>query len=508
VTSFPSILRILPEVVLTLTGVLIMLVDASLPPSWPRRYLGWVAAAGSTFALYASLLQFLMPEGTGFFGAVETSAFTIFFHVLICGLVLVAILISLDTLPDDTHHQGEFYALSVFGAVGMCLLTGAVELLLVFIALEISSIATYILAGFRKTTGRGPEAAIKYFLLGSFATAFLLYGIALIFGATGTTQIYEIAHTAATAPNRLFVDAALAFMLVGILFKVSASPFHIWTPDVYEGAPAPVVALLSTAPKVAAFAFLLRIVYQMFPSLHALWSPLLWVVAVLSMTIGNLAALRQQNIKRMLAYSSIAHAGYLLAAFAGVGSTGIAAAAFYTAAYAAMNIGIFAVVTVVSGYDEKLPMVGDYRGLIYRAPVLGCVLIFFLISLTGIPFTGGFFGKFYAFSAAIGGGAVILALIGLLNSGIAAAYYLRFAFVSAQKPAANHDQPPAPKPQIGAAVAAALGLAVCSTLILGIAPNEVLRVAESAGHTLQAPAPAPGEAPAVAPSARPAISMP
>src|SRR5580700_158615 len=189
----PSIERILPEVVLTLTGVAIMLIDASAPPSFPRRLLGWVAAVGTTIALWTSLWQLSLPEGTGFFSTVETSAFTIFFHVLICGIVLVALLLSLDTLPEDSHHQGEYYALIVFGAVGMCLLTGAVELLVVFVALEISSISTYILAGYRKHTGQGPEAAIKYFLLGSFATGFLLYGIALIFGATGTTQINGIA---------------------------------------------------------------------------------------------------------------------------------------------------------------------------------------------------------------------------------------------------------------------------------------------------------------------------
>ncbi|MGH9589556.1 MAG: NADH-quinone oxidoreductase subunit N [Terracidiphilus sp.] len=499
-TEVPSILRILPEVVLTVTGVAIMLIEASIPPHVSRRYLGWLAAIGATAALYASIWQFSLPEGTGFFGAVETSAFTVFFHIVICGIVLVALLLSLDTLPEDSHHQGEFYALIVFGAVGMCLLTSAVELLLVFVALEISSISTYILAGYRKQSGRGPEAALKYFLLGSFATAFLLYGIALIFGATGTTQIYEIAHLTATAPNHAFVLAALAMMLIGILFKVSAAPFHVWTPDVYEGAPSPVVALMSTGPKAAAFAFLLRIVYEMFPGLHSVWAPLLWVVAVVSMTVGNLAALRQQNVKRMLAYSSIAHAGYLLAAFAGIGSIGIAAASFYAAAYAAMNVGIFAVVTLVSGYDEERPMIEDYRGLIYRSPLLGSVLIFFLISLTGIPFTGGFFGKFYAFTAATESGAVILALIGLLNSGLAAAYYLRFAVISAQRldPGSNDSAPP--RPYVGLAVGMGLIFAVLSTLWLGIYPNEVLRVAQSGGQTLQAPTMQPPAAPTATPA--------
>ncbi len=481
----PDIFRILPEVILTLTGVLVMLIDASLPIHWARRPLGWVAALGTTFALWGSLWQLSLPEGTGFSSTVETSAFTVFFHVLICGIVLVSLLLSLDTLPEGSHHQGEFYALIVFGAVGMCLLTGAVELLLVFIALEISSIATYILAGYRKETARGPEAAIKYFLLGSFATAFLLYGVAMIFGATGTTQIYEIARLAPAASNHSFVLAGLGLMLVGILFKVSAAPFHVWTPDVYEGAPSPVVALMSTAPKAAAFALLLRVVYEMLPTLRPVWSPLLWVVAVLSMTVGNLAALRQQNVKRMLAYSSIAHAGYLLAAFAGLDTSGIAPACFYTAAYAAMNVGIFAVITLVSGYDEKLPLVGDYRGLIYRSPLLGSVLIFFLASLVGIPFTGGFFGKFYSFSAAVGGGAIWLAIIGLLNSGLSAAYYLRLVLATAQRPA--DEDSAAPAPQVGVAVGAALLLAVAATLVLGIVPGDVLHAADASAHTLQAP---------------------
>jgi len=491
VNPVPDIDRILPELILTLSGVAVMLLDASLPPAWPRRPLGWVAAIGTTLALWASLWQLSLPEGSGFFATVETSAFTVFFHVLICGIVLVALLLSLDTLPEHTHHQGEFYALIVFGAVGMCLLTSAVELLVVFIALEISSISTYVLAGYRKQTGRSPEAAIKYFLLGSFATAFLLYGIALIFGATGTTQIYQIALLAPTAQNHSFVLAALALMLVGILFKVSAVPFHVWTPDVYEGAPSPVVALLSTAPKAAAFALLLRVVYEMFPTLRSLWAPLLWIVAVLSMTVGNLAALRQQNVKRMLAYSAIAHAGYLLAAFAGIGEIGIAAASFYIAAYAAMNVGIFAVVTLVAGYDEQLSLIDDYRGLIYRSPILGSLLLFFLISLIGIPFTGGFFAKFYSFTAAVGGGAIALAIIGLLNSGLAAAYYLRLALVAAQRPLADSSadsaRPAPPKPVIGAAVIAALFLAAAATLILGIIPGATLDAAQSAAHTLQAP---------------------
>ena len=488
--SVPDILRILPELILTLTGIAVMAADASLRPRKPRRWLGGLAAAGATLALWASLFQLWLPAGASYFGAygtVESSPFTIFFHVLICGLVLVSLLLSMDSLPADSHHQGEFYALISFGAVGMCLMTAAVELLLVFIALEISSISTYVLAGYRKNTAKGPEAAIKYFLLGSFATGFLLYGIALIFGATGTTQIYQIAQAAAAGvASRGLLSAGLALMLVGILFKVSAAPFHVWTPDVYEGSPTPVVALMSTAPKVAAFALLLRVLYQGFPTMHAIWAPLLWAVAVLSMTVGNLAALRQQNVKRMLAYSAIAHAGYLLAAFAGLGTSGIAAAAFYTAAYAAMNVGIFSVVTLASGYEEHLPLIQDFRGLVYRSPLLGSLLIFFLASLIGIPFTGGFFGKFYSFSTAMGGGALWLTVIGLLNSGLAAAYYLRLAVVAAQRP---EKEPTAPAPQVSIAAGAALLFALVATLMLGIAPGQILAAASGAAQTLTAGAP-------------------
>ena len=489
-TTIPDILRILPEVVLTITGIFIMLLDAALAPAASRRGLGWLGAFGVLVALWASLWQLSLPAGTAFYNTVQTDSFSIFFHVLICGIVLVSLLISLDTLPANQHHRGEYFALMVFGAVGMCLMTSAVELLVVFIALEISSISTYVLAGFRKHTGKGPEAAIKYFLLGSFATGFLLYGVALIFGATGSTQINEIGALIPHARSGNLVLTAFALLMVGILFKVSAAPFHVWTPDVYEGAPSPVVALLSTAPKVAAFAVLIRLLFSSFPMLHSMWQPLMWIVAVLSMTVGNLAALRQDNVKRMLAYSSIAHAGYLLASFAGLGMTGVASASFYIAAYSAMNVGIFAVVTVVAGYDEHLPLIGDYRGLIYRSPLLGSLLIFFLTSLIGIPFTAGFFGKFYAFSTALQGGAVWLGLIGLLNSGLAAAYYLKLAVTVAQPLAPG--TPHVAAPRVGLAVATALGFAALATLILGIAPARVLDAAQSGAFSLaHAPRPVP-----------------
>ena len=467
-----SFLRILPEVILTITGVVVMLAEPLLPKGASRKPLGWLTVAGVFAALVASLEQIHLAPGTAYSGIVETDAFSIFFHVLICGIVLVSLLVSLDSFGGRTENEGEFFALVALGAVGMLFMSSAAELLLVFIGLEISSISTYIMAAFRKRSAKGPEAGIKYFLLGSFATGFFLYGVALIFGATGTTDISAIAAALPTSETRVFALVGLAMILIGLGFKVSAAPFHVWTPDVYEGAPSPVVALLSTAPKAAAFAVLLRIVYVAFPAYHANWVPLIWLMAALSMTIGNLGALRQQNVKRLLAYSSIAHAGYILVAFTALSPDGIAAASFYTLSYAAMNVGVFAAVSHISGVDEKLITVADYRGVAYRSPLLGAVLAFFLISLIGIPFTGGFFGKFYVFTTALHSGMIWLAILGLLNSGIACFYYLRVLVSAYTRPTENI--PLEGMARVSFSLLLALILTVAITLVLGIFPGQAL----------------------------------
>jgi NADH-quinone oxidoreductase subunit N len=364
----------------------------------------------------------------------------------------------------------------------MMLMTSAVELLLVFVALEISSISTYIMAGYRRRAGKSLESALKYFLLGSFATAFFLYGIALVYGATGTTRIDAIAVAVGGSHAPSLIYAGLAMIIIGLGFKVSAAPFHVWTPDVYEGAPSPVVALMSTAPKAAAFAVLLRIAYGALPLLHTDWVPILWWLAVISMTVGNLGALRQQSVKRMLAYSSIAHAGYILVAFTALSADGVAAASFYVVSYAAMNVGIFAVVSHVGGYDDHLTSIDDYRGLAYSSPLLGGAMALFLISLIGIPFTGGFFGKFYVFSAALHSGMVWLTIIGLVNSGIAAFYYLRVVAAVYARPG---DAAPAMSVQKASLpLQAALFLTAAAILILGIVPGNVLSAAQSAARTL------------------------
>ena len=487
-STTPQILRILPEIILTVTGAIVMLAEPLIAKGKSRRPLGWLAVLGMIAALTASLYQYQLPVGTAYFGTVKTDAFSVFFHVLICGISLVCLLVTLDATTAETPGMGEFYALIAFGTVGMLFMTCAVELLLVFVGLEISSISTYILAGFRKQTAKGPESAIKYFLLGSFATAFFLYGIALTFGATGTTKIEAIAGLLTKSATPKLAIAGLALILIGLAFKVSAAPFQVWTPDVYEGAPSPVVALMSTAPKAAAFAVLLRVLYSAFPEMHGHWVPLLWWLAVLSMFVGNLGALRQRNIKRMLAYSSIAHAGYLLVAFTAFSTEGIAAASFYAVTYAAMNVGIFAVISHVGGYEDRLTLVDDYRGLAYRSPLLGGAMAFFLISLIGIPFTGGFFGKFYVFTAAIHAGYVWLAILGLINSGIAAFYYLRAALVLYSKP--KETALAASIPRVTVPLLLALLFTVAATLILGVVPGRVLARAQDAANATFSATPA------------------
>jgi NADH-quinone oxidoreductase subunit N len=479
----PNILALLPEYILTLSGVLVMLAEPCLKPASSRKPLGWIAILGTLLSGGASWVQTYFATDHAlyaFSNTIQVDTFSIFFHLLIAAVVLVTLLGSLDYFDGHATHAGEYFALVLFGAVGMMLMTCSVELLMVFIGLEISSISTYILAGMRKGQATASESSIKYFLLGSFATAFFLYGIALAFGATGSTNISAIAAGLGGSTTPTLALTALAMMLIGLGFKVSAAPFHVWTPDVYQGAPAPVVGLMSTAPKAAAFAVLLRITFSGFPTMQHRWAILIGILAVLSMTIGNLGALLQRDVKRLLAYSSIAHAGYLLVAFTAFPLEGISSAAFYTAAYAAMNVGAFAVITQAGGFNETIRTIDDYTGLATHRPVLAGVLAFFLLSLIGIPFTGGFFGKFYVFSAAIGAGHLWLAVIGLLNSGIACFYYLRLlaAVFSRSTPDSGIAAPASP---VSVPAVVGLAMATIATLLLGILPGNVLGMAQYAG---------------------------
>jgi NADH-quinone oxidoreductase subunit N len=476
-------IRILPELVLTLFGIGVMLIDPFLEPKASRKGLGIFSLVGTLAAVAAGFYQAACLSSDprfgdlGWFGMVRVDSFSVFFHILIPAISAVCILASLEYLDNQNIHTGEYYGLILFGTVGMVLMTSAIELVLIFIALEISSISTYILAGYRQRTAASTESAIKYFLLGSFATAFFLYGVAMMFGATGSTSIPKIAEVLSAGNLGALAYAATALMVIGLGFKVAAAPFHVWTPDVYEGAPAPIVALMSTGPKAAAFAVLLRV---LFSTAAPGWFWLVWVSAAVSMTLGNFGALLQNNVKRMLAYSSIAHAGYLLVAFAAGHELGLTAAIFYTAAYAVMNIGAFAVVSHLAGSGERYTSIDDYAGLGRRSPLLAFTLTIFMLSLIGIPLTGGFFAKYYVFSAALKSNLIWLSIIGLINSAVAAYYYLRLIVVMYMREQTVETEPVRVTPAMGLA----LVLAAIATIYLGVAPNNVVEYATQGAQKL------------------------
>jgi NADH-quinone oxidoreductase subunit N len=468
-------IRILPEVVLSVFGIIVMLVDPVLPEKGSKKILGYIGLVGALAGLAATWYQ-TGYYGSAFFDMVSVDSFSVFFHIVVLLVALVVVLMSLDYLEVQKMRAGEYYALVLFGTVGMMLMSSAVELVLIFIALEISSISTYILAGFRRRAAESAESSLKYFLLGSFATAFFLYGVALIFGATGTTNIYGVAAALQTQRS-LLAYLAVGLMFVGLGFKVASAPFHVWTPDVYEGSPAPVVALMSTGPKAAAFAVLLRVLFAMgAPG----WFWMVWLSAALSMTVGNIGALVQQNVKRLLAYSSIAHAGYLLVAFAAGQRVGISAAIFYAASYAAMNVGAFAIVAHFSASGEKYVTLDDYAGLGRRSPLLAAIFVVFLLSLIGIPITGGFFAKFYVFSAALQSNLVGLTIIGVINSAIAAYYYLRIiVYMYMREPRVD-----APVARIPFGLGVGLAISAAATIYLGVLPGRVLDYALQSAQDL------------------------
>src|SRR3989475_9048117 len=398
-----DILRVMPELIFCGFGVLLMLLQPFLRE---RNGMAFLALCGAGLGTLASIFP-LVNAGSAFGELIRADGFSGFFHLLVGLVAFLVILASAPYLERERLAPAEFYALVLFATAGMGVLASAQELLTAFIGLEMSSISSYVLAGYRRESLKAGESAMKYFLLGSFATAFFLYGIALVYGATGTTRLSQMS---AADPGGILLRLGLALILIGLGFKVAAAPFQVWTPDVYEGAPTPVTALFSAGPKAAAFALMLRI-FATVPAATHFWFWAFWILAVLTMFAGNLGALVQTNVKRLLAYSSIAHAGYILVAFAAVTSmakggrseaaAAYAAVLFYLLGYALVKLGAFTIVSQLGGTGEKNLSLDDYDGLSQRQPVVAAMLSIYLLSLLGLPVTAGFFGKFYIFKAAV-----------------------------------------------------------------------------------------------------------
>ncbi len=462
--------RLAPELVLCTFGMLVMLLEPFLSRKH-KRWTATLALLGAGVALAATRLA-AVHQGTAFSGLLRIDGFSVFLHVVIGAVAALVILGSADYLERENQQHGEYYALVLFATAGMGVMASAQELVTAFIGLEMSSISSYILASFRRDALKANESAMKYFLLGSFATAFFLYGVAMVYGGTGTTMLNQM-DTASANPTLLKLGLGMIF--VGLAFKVAAAPFQLWTPDVYEGAPTPVTALLSAGPKAAAFAVLLRIFATVFAA-NQLWFWAFWITAVLTMFAGNLAALVQDNVKRMLAYSSIAHAGYILVAFAARNEIGTAAVLFYLVAYALMKLGAFTTIAHLGGAGERRLEINDFAGLGEQQPVAAACLSLYLLSLLGLPITAGFLGKFYIFNAALKSHLVWLAVLLAINSVIGAYYYLRIIVVMYMREP-QRQWPPLPIPS---AVALVLVLTAAGTIYLGLFPNQVMGFATQA----------------------------
>jgi NADH-quinone oxidoreductase subunit N len=473
--SGDDLLRFSPEIILSIAGTLLMVLDPLFAKKSPKLF-GHLAIVGFIAAFFGALGANSV-QGSSFSHVLVVDGFATFFRVLVIGIGILSVLSSYKYLDRESAETGEYHALMLFSVAGQCLMVASNDLIMIFIGLEISSIATYIMAGYLRNDRRNNEAALKYFLLGSFATGFLLYGVAIIYGITGSTRLDEI-RVALNAPGTSLatVSVAAALMIVGLGFKISGAPFQMWAPDVYQGAPAPVSAFMATAPKAAAFAIFVRIFMTSFQQIASGWEPLIWISALLSMTIGNFAALTQTNVKRMLAYSSIAHAGYILVALAARSELGTAAVMFYLAAYALMNLGAFAVVIHIAGKGERHLRIDDLAGLAQKQPLTAALLTVFILSFIGVPLTGGFLGKFYIFRAAVQSDLIWLAVLGLLNSAVAAYYYLRLLVVMYMHEPGEVVQKLEP---IGFGLSAALILPALGTFFLGVLPDTVLTFARN-----------------------------
>jgi NADH-quinone oxidoreductase subunit N len=458
--------------VLALSAGALLLLLLELWPVRPDSNRGALVTLATLAAAAVAVLRVRDARRSLFEGMFVHDGFTVFLTLLFCGVAAVSVLLSWDYLKRMRLNQGEFYALLLSATLGMIVMSASNDLITIFLGVELMSLALYVLVGFHRQRLDSNEAAMKYFLLGAFATAFLLYGIALLYGATGTTNLDRMAAFLAGSPllaNPLLVAGSL-LLLVGFAFKVAAVPFHMWTPDAYEGAPTTVTGYMSVGAKAAGFAALLRVMLLALPDLAADWEPILTWLAILTMTVGNVAALLQNNLKRMLAYSSIAHAGYVLVALVAGGPDGGSAALFYLAVYSLMNLGAFGLLALLGRGMEERVMISDVAGLGFRQPPLALAMTVFMVSLGGIPPTAGFMGKVYVFGVAVEAGLIPLVVVGVLNSVVSVFYYLRVTV-------AMYMQEPSGEPvPVSWTVPAAVGvlIAVALTLWWGVQAQDLL----------------------------------
>jgi NADH-quinone oxidoreductase subunit N len=467
---------IAPALILAVTALAVLLLDL-LPPRDRKEHLGFVGLAGVVVMLVVTLRMW-GSDARGFNGMVALDGYALFFDLVIGYATGLSLLLSMDYIRREGIESGEFYLLVMLSAVGMVLMAAATDLILIFLALETMSLSLYVLAGFFRRRLEGGEASMKYFLLGAFASAFFLYGIALVFGATGSTNLdaIPVAIAAGRGSDPLLVIGA-GLLLVGFGFKISSVPFHMWTSDVYEGAPTAVTAFIATGSKAAAFAALLRVVNASGRAAPLDWSAIFWILAVLSMTVGNVIAIAQQNVKRLLAYSSIAQVGYMLVGVVAGGALGNGSVLFYLLVYTFTTAGAFGVVLLLERDGREAVRLEDYGGLAARHPLLALALTLFLLSLIGIPPTAGFVGKFALFASGVRAGYVWLVVIGVLNSALAAYYYLRLiVFMYMREPAAGG--PAALAPSFAGCLA--LIVALWGVMQLGVFPAPLLDLAQSA----------------------------
>ena len=466
---------IIPIVIVTLAGVAAMLAAAISAPGerMPIAGLGHIGLVGAAVASV-----FLWGRDLQAFGVIRADNFTLFINLVLCVVGILTMLLSSGVVERENLPAGEYYALTLFAICGMMMMASATDLLVIFIALEIFSLAVYVLTGIRRASATSAEAAFKYFLLGSFSSAFFLYGVAFTYAVAGSTRLEQIGKAlsaqGAGAPPTLAL-LAVGLLAVGFAFKVSAVPFHMWTPDAYEGAPTIVTAFMSTGVKAAAFAAFARVFLSPLEPLQGQWIPALSVIAVATMIVGTVVGVVQTNIKRMLAYSSIAHAGYIILGIIAANTTGKAAILFYLLAYAVTNLGALGIVAILGTRQNEHDELRDFAGLWRSRPALAALMTIFLLSLGGFPPTAGFIGKWYIFTAAVQEGHYWLAIIGVLTSVVSVFFYLRIVVMMYMSEGAPELD--STRPQVSATAIAGLALATAAVLYLGVLPTRVLDLA-------------------------------